>query len=171
MSTFRPPRAVARGDRFVTFDCGEQALNEWLRSRALKNETTGASRTFVSIDADADQVAGYYCLSAGSLAQQEAPGRLKRNMPSPIPIILIGRLAVDSRYAGCGLGASLLQDAVVKGVEASRIVGARAFVVDALNEKAEGFYRRFGFEHMPPASKRAMYLLAADAEASLAELG
>lgn len=171
MSSFRPPRAIASGDRFVTFDCGEASLNEWLRSRALKNETVGASRTFVSVDSDADQVAGYFCLSAGSLAPQEVPGRLRRNMPSPIPIILIGRLAVDTRYAGQGLGASLLQHAVLKGIEASRIVGARAFVVDALNENAESFYRRFGFECMPPSSKRAMYLLAADAEASLATLG
>jgi predicted N-acetyltransferase YhbS len=88
-------------------------------------------------------------------------------MPSPIPIILIGRLAVDERYKGHGLGASLLQDAVLKGIEASRILGARAFVVDALNESAETFYRKFGFELMPPAAKRAMFMLIADAEATI----
>ena len=91
-------------------------------------------------------------------------------MPSPIPIILIGRLAVDERFKGYGLGASLLQDAVLKGIEASRIVGARAFVVDAVNENAERFYRKFGFESMPPAAKRAMYLLVADAEATVASI-
>jgi predicted N-acetyltransferase YhbS len=91
-------------------------------------------------------------------------------MPSPIPIILIGRLAVDERFKGHGLGASLLKDAVLKGVEASRIVGARAFVVDALNDDAERFYRKFGFELMPPAAKRAMFLLVSDAEATIADL-
>lgn len=170
MSTFRAPRALAAGDKFVSFDCGELSLNEWLRSRALKNETTGASRTFVTVEAESGEAAGYYCLSASSLALEGSPGRVKRNMPSPIPIILIGRLAVDERFRGHGLGVSLLQDAVLKGIEASHIVGARAFVVDALNEEAEGFYRKFGFELMPPAAKRAMFLLVADAEATIAEV-
>lgn len=168
MSTFGSPRALTAGDKFVTFDCGEPALNEWLRSRAVKNETTGASRTFVTIEAESGEVAGYYCLSASALALEDAPGRVKRNMPSPIPVILIGRLAVDSRFKRHGLGVSLLQDAVLKGVEVSRILGARAFVVDALSEDAERFYRKFGFELMPPAAKRAMFLLVADAEATIA---
>ncbi len=170
MSTFGSPRALASDDRFATFDCGEPSLNEWLQSRALKNETTGASRTFVSVEAESGDVAGYYCLSASSLALEDTPGRVKRNMPSPIPIILIGRLAVAERFKGHGLGASLLQDAVLKGIEASRIVGARAFVVDALTEDAERFYRKFGFELMPPAAKRAMFLLGSDAEATIADL-
>lgn len=124
----------------------------------------------MSIDAESGDVAGYYCLSASSLALEDAPGRVKRNMPAPIPIILVGRLAVDERFKGHGLGASLLQDAVLKGVEACRIVGARAFMVDALNDEAERFYRRFGFELMPPAAKRAMFLLVSDAEATIASL-
>jgi predicted N-acetyltransferase YhbS len=170
LSTFGSPRALAPGDKFATFDCGEPSLNEWLRSRALKNETTGASRTFVTVEAESGDVAGYYCLSASSLALEDAPGRVKRNMPSPAPIILIGRLAVDERYKGHGLGASLLQNAILKGVEASRILGARAFIVDALNEDAERFYRKFGFELMPPAAQRAMFLLVSDAEATIASI-
>lgn len=170
MSTFGSPRPLTAGDKFVTFDCGEPSLNEWLRSRALKNETTGASRTFVTVESESGDVAGYYCLSASALALEDAPGRVKRNMPSPIPIILIGRLAVDELFKGRGLGASLLQDAVLKGIEASRILGARAFVVDALNEDAERFYRKFGFELMPPAAKRAMFLLVTDAEATITSI-
>jgi len=170
VSSFSSPRAIAVDDRFVSFDCGQPSLNEWLRSRAIKNEATGASRTFVTVDHDSRDVAGYYCLSAGSLAVADAAGRVERNMPSPIPIILIGRLAVDQRFAGGGLGASLLQDAELKGLEASRIIGARAFLVDALDDSAESFYRKFGFELMPPSSKRAMYLLVADAEATVAAL-
>jgi len=91
-------------------------------------------------------------------------------MPNPIPVILIGRLAVDKRFKGQGLGASLLQHALLKGIEASRIVGARAFIVDALDDDAERFYSKFGFTLMPPASKRAMYLLTKDAEATVQTL-
>lgn len=170
MSTFGSPRALTVDNKLATFDCGEPTLNGWLRSRALKNEITGASRTFVTVEGESGDVAGYYCLSAGSLALEASPGRAKRNMPSPIPVILIGRLAVDERYKGVGLDASLLQHAVLKGAEASRVVGARAFVVDALNEDAERFYRTFGFELMPPAAKRAMFLLVSDAEATIASV-
>lgn len=91
-------------------------------------------------------------------------------MPNRIPVILIGRLAVDRRFAGHGLGASLLQHAVLKGLEASRIVGARALTVDARDDDAERFYRKFGFATMPPTDKRAMYLLIKDAEATIARL-
>lgn len=91
-------------------------------------------------------------------------------MPDPVPVILLGRLAVDQAFQGRGLGASLLQDALLKGVEASRILGARAFLVDALDSNAERFYEKFGFTLMPPASKRAMYLLVKDAEATIADL-
>ncbi len=165
--SFRSPRPLLAADNVSTFDCGAPSLNEWLRTRALKNETTGASRTFVSIDSETEAVAGYYCLSASSLLLEAAPGGVRRNMPDPIPVILIGRLAVDQTFKGKGLGASLLQHALLKGVEASRIIGARAFIVDALDDDAEAFYRKFGFAPMPPASKRAMYLLVKDAEATL----
>ncbi len=167
MSTFRGPRALAPSDNYARFDCGAPSLNTWLVTRAIKNETAGASRTFVSIDAESGEVAGYYCLSASSLSLEDAPGLLKRNMPDPIPVILIGRLAVDQRYKGQGLGASLLQHVVLKGIEASRIIGARALIVDALDGTAESFYKKFGFELMPPVSKRAMYLLIKDAEATI----
>lgn len=90
-------------------------------------------------------------------------------MPDPIPVILIGRLAVDSRFAGRGLGASLLQEAVRKGVEASRIVGARALVVHAKSKEAEDFYLKFGFV-LVPDSARVMYLKIDDAEATIADI-
>jgi GNAT superfamily N-acetyltransferase len=165
--SFRSPRPLRAADNTSTFDCGAASLNNWLHTRALKNETTGASRTFVSIDSETETVAGYYCLSASSLLLEAAPGSIRRNMPDPIPVILIGRLAVDQAFKGKGLGASLLQHALVKGLEASRIIGARAFIVDALDDEAERFYSKFGFAPMPPASKRAMYLLVKDAEATL----
>ncbi|WP_375399299.1 GNAT family N-acetyltransferase [uncultured Amnibacterium sp.] len=135
----------------------------------MKNETNGASRTFVSLDEDAGVVAGYYCLSAGSLQREDAPGAVRRNMPSPIPTVLIGRLAVDQRYRGVGLGASLLQDAALKSIEASRLIGARAILVDALSETAVRFYQRYDFTLMPD-SRRALYLLIDDAEKTITSL-
>ncbi len=170
MSTFHRARAINAGDDCSSFDCGEPTLNDWLQSRALKNEMAGASRTFVSVD-ETGSVAGYYCLSASSLNREEVAGKVGRNMPMPIPVILIGRLAVDDRFKGQGLGASLLQDAIAKGIEAAHLVGARAFIVDALNESAERFYLKFGFAHMPPTSRRAMYLLMTDAEATIQTAG
>lgn len=140
-----------------------------MRSRALKNETTGASRTFVSVDSVSGLIAGYYCLSASALARDDATSSLRRNMPNPIPVILIGRLAVDQRFAGIGLGASLLQEAILKGVEASRIVGARALLVHAISDSAEKFYLKFGFTPVPD-SARVMYITVADAEATIADL-
>lgn len=165
--SFRSPRPLLPTDDASAFDCGAPSLNAWLRTRAVKNEAAGASRTFVSIDTETGAVAGYYCLSASSLLLEGAPGSVRWNMPDPIPVILIGRLAVDQSFAGQGLGTSLLQHAVLKALEASRIIGARAFIVDALDSDAERFYAKFGFTLMPPASKRAMYLLVKDAEATL----
>lgn len=169
LTSFQRPRPLSAEVTTTGFDCGEVSLNEWLQTRALRSETTGASRTFVSLTGDGE-VAGYYCLSASSLSIEDAPGRLRRNMPNPIPVILIGRLAVDHRFKGQGLGGSLLQEAMLKGMEAARLVGARALVVDALSEDAVRFYQRYGFELMPPNSKRAMYLLVSDAEKTVAEL-
>jgi GNAT superfamily N-acetyltransferase len=168
--SLRSPRPLLPTDDVSSFDCGDASLNDWLRTRAPKNEATGASRTFVSIDSATDAVAGYYCLSASSLLLDGAPGGLRGNMPDPIPVILIGRLAVEQAFRGQGLGASLLQHALVKGLEASRIIGARAFIVDALNDDAERFYSKFGFALMPPANKRAMYLLVKDAEATFQDV-
>ena len=114
-------------------------------------------------------MAGYYCLSASSLAHEYATSSLRKNSPDPVPVILIGRLAVDERFTGEGVGASLLQDALSKGIEASRTVGARAFIVHALSDSAEAFYRKFGFT-LVPESARVMYILVQDAEATIAQI-
>ncbi|MCU1471801.1 MAG: hypothetical protein JWQ39_2950 [Glaciihabitans sp.] len=94
---------------------------------------------------------------------------MKANMPNPIPVLLIGRLAVDSRFKGMGLGASVLQDAIARGVEASRLIGAKAFLVNALNDNAVSFYKKFDFAPIPHA-ERAMYLLMADVEATIVSI-
>lgn len=169
MSSFARPRPITPDDDVSTFDCGEPSLNNWLNLRAIKNERDGNSRTFVTIERDSGLIAGYYCLSAHSVSREEMPGSARRNAPDPIPVILVGRLAVDSRFAGEGVGSSLLADALAKGLEASSLVGSRAFLVDALNEKAATFYRRFGFRLMPESS-RALYVTMADARSTVESL-
>jgi len=169
VTSFRSPQPIAAEHDVASFDCGEPSLNEWMSQRALKNERGRASRTFVSIEMNSNLVAGYYCLSSSSLGIESAPGRLRRNMPDPIPVILLGRLAVDKRFASQGLGASLLQHALLKAVEASRIIGARALLVHALSDSARDFYARFGFTLMPD-SERTMYLLLDDAELTITQL-
>ncbi|MFT4030116.1 MAG: GNAT family N-acetyltransferase [Protaetiibacter sp.] len=169
MSVFLRPRPITPNDRVSTFSCGEQSLDDWLNLRAIKNEKGGNSRTFITTERDSGPIAGYYCLSAHSVAREEMPGSLRRKAPDPIPVILIGRLAVDSRFKGQGLGHSLLADALAKGLEAAKFVGSRAFLVDALGEKAVAFYQKFGFQLMPE-STRALYVTMADARATVATL-
>jgi GNAT superfamily N-acetyltransferase len=162
------PRPISVEDDCSDFDCGEETLDVWVRTRALRTEKAGASRTFVSVDLDSGTVAGYDCISASSLTHDEATSSLRRNMPGPIPVVLIGRLAVDRRYRRSGLGASLLQKAVRKGVDASRSIGARALVVHAIRDDAERFYRKFGFT-LKPHSAPVMYIKMDDAEASITD--
>jgi GNAT superfamily N-acetyltransferase len=170
LTTFGRPRAISPHDDVTRFRSGEQSLDNWLNLRAIKNELANASRTFITIERESGLVAGYYCLSSSSVVREDA-GRVlgAYGTPNPVPVILIGRLAVDERFTGQGVGASLLQDAVIKGIEASRIVGSRAFLVHALNDGAVCFYRRFGFASVP-GSPRVMYLLTKDAEKTITGL-
>lgn len=143
MGRLIPPSPLSRDHRTAGFDCSIASLNEWLTHRALKNDLHGGSRTYVVCDGK--QVVGYYAVAAGSIAREEAPGSIKRNMPYPIPAIVIGRLAVDHRYQGTGIGQGLLRDALARAMNVSEQIGARALIVHALNEQAEAFYLRHGF--------------------------
>ncbi|MGN6273107.1 MAG: GNAT family N-acetyltransferase [Protaetiibacter sp.] len=166
MTSFARPRPITPHDDVSPFGCGQPSLDSWLHLRAIKNEVSGFSRTFVSIERDSGLIAGYYCLSASSLAREDASGALARNAPDPIPVLLIGRLAVDARFQRLGVGSSLLQDAVLKSIEASRLIGSRAILVDALDDDAVAFYSRAGFA-LVPRSSRVMYLLMKDVEATV----
>jgi GNAT superfamily N-acetyltransferase len=129
------------------FCCGSEALDEWLIRRARTNQMTGASRTYVV--AAAGQVAGYYCLASGALALGEAPGRIRRNMPDPVPMAILGRLAVARTWQGRGLGVALLRDAVERTQAASAILGIRGLLVHALSPTAAAFYAHHGFVASP----------------------
>lgn len=130
------------------FCCGEEALDNWLHRHARHAEAAGSARTFVTMDDD--RLVGYYALALGQVEPDDATERLLKGQPSkrPVPVLLIARLAVDRRYQGQGIGASLLQDALLRCAAAAEIVGVRAVVAHA-NEHASGFYDRFGFEASP----------------------
>lgn len=147
------------------FRSGAEALDDWLRGRARRNDRSGASRTMVSTTRDG-RVAGYYCLSASSLARNESPDALGAGQPDPVPVVLLGRLAVDLEFAGSGLGRSLLQHATLRALEAAEAIGIRAILVHALTDDVVGFYERYGYTLFPGQS-RTLYLLTKDARETL----
>lgn len=126
-----------------SFGCGVSSLDDWLKQRSLKNQVSGASRTYVV--AAGQKVVGYYCLASGALALNEAPSSIRRNIPDPIPMVLLGRLAVDQAWQHKKLGVALLQDAVVRTMQASEILGIRGLLVRAISPEAKGFYEHHGF--------------------------
>jgi GNAT superfamily N-acetyltransferase len=142
------PEPLSSLHRVDEFECGEAALDEWLKRRAMANQQSGASRTFVVADQD-QRVYGYYALAAGAVAHSMAASAVKRNMPDPIPVMVLGRLAVDHRAHGIKLGAALLQDAVNRAVAVSENAGVRALLVHALHEQAKQFYAHYGFQVSP----------------------
>lgn len=142
------PEPLSSEHRLDDFKCGESVLDEWLRRRALSNQLTGGSRTFVVTDQD-KRVCGYYAMAAGAVAHQMATNAVRRNMPDPIPVMVLARFAVDKRVQGMHLGAALLQDAVNRAVAVSLNAGVRALLVHALNDRAKQFYEHYGFQVSP----------------------
>ncbi len=129
------------------FDSGNATLNDWLIKRALKNQQNGASRTFVTCSKN--QVIAYYALSTGSVERDIATGNFSRGMPEPIPVIVLGRLAVDKSYQGQGIGSALLKDAMLRTVSIADNVGVRGFLVHAISDDAKRFYLKYGFQESP----------------------
>jgi len=142
-----PPELLSNGHELATFDCGEPSLNSWLRQRAFANQITGASRTFVVCDNE--NVVGYYALAASSVSIRDSIGRLRKNMPDPVPVVILGRLATDLSTRGQGVGSAMLRDACQRVVLAADIIGIRGILVHALNDGAARFYDRNGFESSP----------------------
>ena len=145
--TLQPPQPLQPDHDLSEFDSGRPVLDEWLRKKAVKNENSGASRTYVVCE-DA-RVVAYYCLATGSVENKQASGRIRRNMPDPIPVMIIGRLAVDVSLQGQGIGRSLLKDAIFRTLKAAEIAGIRAILVHALDEAAASFYRKNGLTESP----------------------
>lgn len=142
-----PPVPLGPDHETGPFHCGEPTLDDWLKRRAARNEESGASRTFVVCENR--RVVGYYALAVGAVLRAEAPGGLRRNMPESIPVMVLGRLAVDMDWHGQGIGAALLADALRRTVMVSRHAGLRALLVHALSRRAREFYLRWGFRPSP----------------------
>ena len=145
--TLQAPVPLLDTHLFDDFDCGVTSLNDWLKRRAVANQKNNASRTYVIIDEN--KVIAYYCLSSGALALNDTPSPIRRNMPDPVPVAILGRLGVDTIWKGQGLGAALLQDAVLRTMQAAEIVGIRGIVVHAISEEAKQFYQYYGFSPSP----------------------
>lgn len=147
------------------FDCGAETLNTYLRRFAFINNQNSSARTYVALRGY--RVVGYYTLTPGSVTREEVPQRVKQGLARhPIPIILLARLAVDQTEQGTGLGKDLLRDALLKVVRAADIIGGRALLVHAKDEKAQSFYEHFGFEPSPIDSYH-LYLLLKDIKKTL----
>jgi len=147
VSRYSAPRPIRDTDDVVTFDSGEPDLDSYLRKRALANHAQGASRCFVTCRDE--RVVGFYALAAAAVERRRAPGRIRPNMPEPVPVILLSRLAVDRAEQGAGLGAHLLRDALTRSLAAADLIGVRAILVHALHDRAQEFYAHFGFEPSP----------------------
>src|ERR1700737_1796803 len=147
----RPPVHLTARHDVSTFDCGKTDLNNWLIRQACRSEGRSARTYVITVDL---RVVGYYCLAAGSVIRAELPrAGLRRNAPDQVPVIVLGRLAIDAKFASRGFGKGLLKDAILRCLNVSEAVGARAILVHAIDDEACGFYRKFGFLPFPTNSR------------------
>jgi GNAT superfamily N-acetyltransferase len=160
-----PPQPLDDHHQIETFDCGTPPLDDWLKRRARANQASGASRTFV-VCAD-DRVVAFCALASGAVAVAAATGRFRRNMPDPIPVVVLARLAVDRAHQRHGLGRVLFRDAAMRIINAADTIGIRGILVHAVSEEAKAFYTALGFE---PSALEPMSLMVglADVRAALA---
>jgi GNAT superfamily N-acetyltransferase len=145
--TLSPPELLTAHHAIETFTSGVESLDSWLKRRALKNQATGASRIFVVCEGQ--RVIAYYALASSAVAVAETTGRFSRNMPDPIPVVILGRLAVDQDFQGKGLGRAMVRDAGYRVVQAADMIGIRGLIVHALSAEARTFYEAVGFVASP----------------------
>lgn len=152
------PQPLAAIHQINEFECGETTLDDWLKRRAMTNHLSGASRTFVVTDIN-NRVFAYYALAAGAVSHQISTSSVRRNMPDPVPVMVLARLAVDRHAQGNKLGAALLQDAVARVTLVAKNAGVRALLVHALHDQAKQFYEYYGFQASPLHPMTLMLLL------------
>ncbi len=158
------PEHLTPAHDLSAFDSGVPVLDEWLRRRALSSEETGASRTYVVCVGG--RVVGYYALASGGIAQATATGRVRRNMPDPVPVMVLGRLAVHREWQGKGVGRGLLRDGMLRTLQAAEIGGIRAILVHAISEGAKRFYESCGFA-VSPVDPMTLMITVPDAAKAL----
>ncbi len=158
---YRPPAPLEKHHRLDDFNCGEPALNEWLTRHARGAHASGSARVFVTTLEDGDTVVGYYALAAAQVAPAAATERALKGQPRtrPVPAVLLARLAVDREHQRAGLGGSLLQDVMLRCLDAAGAIGARVLLVHAKHEAAKAWYLRYGFEESPTDPLHLLMLL------------
>jgi len=160
-----PPTPLAPDHELDAFNSGVEPLDDWLRRLARHNEAEGGSRTFVICTGRRE--VGYYSLAAGSVISGTATGRVRRNMPNPVPVVLLGRVAIDQAWQGRGLGSNMLRDAVLRVLAAGEAIGVRAILVHAISPDAKAFYEKHGFRPSP-VDPMVLMITANDAQRMLA---
>jgi GNAT superfamily N-acetyltransferase len=145
--TLSRPALLADSHDLENFASGEESLDDWLRRRARANQVSGASRTYVLCDDN--RVVGYYALVSGAVATSVVPGRFRRNMPDPVPVVILARLAVDRAWQRRGIGRGLFRDAAQRVAQAADTIGVRGILVHAISEEARKFYLSLGFDECP----------------------
>jgi GNAT superfamily N-acetyltransferase len=163
------PERLAEAHRLEGFDCGVPALNDWLVRRASQNQGSGASPTFVVQDDGAGRVVAYHALASGAVATLPAPGRFRPNLPEPIPVVVLARLAIDRSQQGRGVGRALFRDAARRVIQAADVIGIRGLLVHAISDEARGFYLKLGLDASPVEDMTLMATLA-DLKAALFDL-
>jgi len=158
------PTRIEASHYVSAFSCGYASLDDWLKRRELANQKRGASRTFVVCDEN--RVVAYYALAAGALASAEATGKFRRNMPDPIPVAILARLAIDKNYQKQGLGRALFRDASLRILSAADAIGIRGVLVHAISEQAASFYRAIGVDSSP-ANPQTLMVTLTDLQAAL----
>lgn len=159
------PQPLTDQHRTTGFDCGDSSLNQWLEQRALANQRSGATRTFVVCDGDG-VVKAFVALASGAVAVSASPGRFRRNMPDPIPVVVLARLAVCCSAQGHGLARAVLADAFERVLQASEQIGVRGILVHAASAAARNFYLLMGFDPSP-TDANTLLLRLVDVEAAL----
>jgi GNAT superfamily N-acetyltransferase len=163
------PQPLSDRHQLAAFDSGEPSLDDWLRRRAAKNQANGSSRTYVVCEgSEQARVVAYYCLSAGAIGHAEAPSSLKRNRPDPIPVFVLGRMAIHKDQQQQGIGTALLNDAIRRTIQAANIAGVTALLVHALSEQARRFYLSRGFIESP-VKPMTLCLMLSTVETALRE--
>ena len=157
---FSAPAKIEKGQDKEHFDCGNNALNVWLKRFALQNDAADFAKTFVVIEKNENRIVAFYSLATGCVEHEDATDRVKKGLPrNPIPVMILARLAVDLKYQGMGLGKGLLKDAILRTLRASRYAGIRAILVHVKDEKACDFYGKHGFDPSPTNPLMMMLLL------------
>lgn len=141
------PAPLADHHQLDAFNSGVATLDDWLKRRARANQASRASRTFVVCEDN--RVVAYYALASGAVSAAAAPGKFRRNMPDPIPVAVLARLAVDHRYQGRGLGRGLFRDGALRVLNAAEAIGIRGIMVHAISDQARAFYLALGFDPSP----------------------